>query len=48
MYVDRRKLRRGILLYGPTGPGKSYLVKAVATEVNYALFSISSSDVISK
>ncbi|KAH7357304.1 P-loop containing nucleoside triphosphate hydrolase protein [Rhexocercosporidium sp. MPI-PUGE-AT-0058] len=48
MFSGKRKLRRGILLYGPPGTGKSYLAKAVATEAESMLFSISSSDVMSK
>jgi len=48
LFSGKRKARRGMLLYGPPGTGKSYLAKAIATEVESTLFSISSSDVMSK
>ncbi|KUJ15035.1 AAA-domain-containing protein [Mollisia scopiformis] len=48
LFSGKRKPHRGILLYGPPGTGKSYLAKAVATEANSTLFSIGSSDVMSK
>jgi vacuolar protein-sorting-associated protein 4 len=48
MFQGKRKPRRAILLYGPPGTSKSYLAKAVATEVEYTLFSISATDLTSK
>ncbi|KAK4446067.1 AAA-domain-containing protein [Podospora aff. communis PSN243] len=48
LFSAERKPPRAILLYGPPGTGKSYLASAVATEVDYTLFRISSADVMSK
>ncbi|XP_063413752.1 ATPase family gene 2 protein homolog A-like [Mytilus trossulus] len=39
---------RGVLIYGPSGTGKSLLIKAVSNEVQAHVISVSSSDVISK
>ncbi|CAG2238046.1 AFG2 [Mytilus edulis] len=39
---------RGVLIYGPSGTGKSLLIKAVTNEVQAHVISVSSSDVISK
>ena len=48
LFQGKRKQRRGMLLYGPPGTGKSFLAKAIATEVGSTMFSISSSDILSK
>jgi SpoVK/Ycf46/Vps4 family AAA+-type ATPase len=48
LFIGTRQPRRGILLYGPSGTGKSHLAKAVASEVDSTPFGISSSDIMSK
>ena len=39
---------KGILLYGPSGTGKSYISEAFANEIDAEFFPLSSADIISK
>ncbi|KAK3319981.1 P-loop containing nucleoside triphosphate hydrolase protein, partial [Cercophora scortea] len=48
LFDDKREAPDTVLLYGPSGTGKSYIAKAMATELDCFLFSISSEDLMSK
>ena len=39
---------KGIILYGPSGTGKSYIAEAFANEIDAKFFPLSSADIISK
>ena len=48
--ADKYALKKGggVLLYGPPGTGKTFIVKALAGELNAAFYAIKTSDIISK
>ncbi|XP_011878145.1 PREDICTED: spermatogenesis-associated protein 5 [Vollenhovia emeryi] len=46
--IERFNVSKGILLYGPSGVGKSMIADAVIAEYNVSTFTVHSSDVYSK
>jgi len=48
LYLGKRNPWGGILLYGPPGTGKSLLAKACAAEARATLFSVNSSELVTK